>query len=72
VDKVQTIRLVLADGREGLFTGEAICDPRAHEDLRVMQVFVSFPHDLPDGYEIHHIHAGPQDFFDGDEEVVVH
>lgn len=45
--QLQTVRIVLKDGRVGLFTGVAILDPSIEEDAEIDEVFMSVPVDVP-------------------------
>lgn len=58
-DKIQSIKIILTDGRVGIFSGRALFDP-TKEEVVVKEMQVSEPRDIPDGYSMQVI--------DGDEE----
>lgn len=48
--KIQALRVVLKDGRSGLFYGEAIVDPST-EEPEIASAYMSMPQDAPEDYE---------------------
>jgi hypothetical protein len=50
-DKIQSIKIILTDGRTGIFSGRALFDP-TKEDVTVQEMQVSEPRDVPDGYSM--------------------
>lgn len=49
---IQTVRIVLDDGREGIFTGKAICDPENEQNLSVKEVLVSAPENVDGEWQV--------------------